>query len=370
MTEPLDLLARLRAWSYQRQQLARAAPEPAAALRAVVAVYSTHPTAPLALRARSAALDAASFGALEQRREVVRLPAMRQSIFLLPTEIAARVFAATRLPLEQHARRLAYAGLDGDEYARLKPLVLEAAGEPITPSGLQAALAMDARATMALRVMAREGLVLRLGSSLRTDHLRWVATAAWLGQPLEDADPAAALAWLGEAYLRAYGPARVADFAWWSGVPRRRAAAALAGVRVVDVGGGLLLPADEQAAFERIAPLDPAAVDVVPKWDSYTMGHAPDGRQRLVDDAHLPRAYSTTDTRVGATAGDGLPLVLQGGRAVASWSHRFAGQRLAVTVTPFADDALPPASYAGLFEEIGRLLDASAVEVVAGAAAS
>src|SRR5205823_3627579 len=140
-------------------------------------------------------------------------------------------------------------------------------------------------------------------------------------------------------YLRGYGPARVADFAWWAGVPRRRAAAALAGARVVDVGGGLLLPADEQDAFERVAPLDPAAVDVLPKWDAYTMGHAPDGRQRLVDDAHLALAYSTASTRVGATAGDGLPLVLQGGRAVASWSHRFEGQRVRVTVTPFRNAA-------------------------------
>jgi hypothetical protein len=135
-------------------------------------------------------------------------------------------------------------------------------------------------------------------------------------------------------------------------------------VRVVDVGGGLLLPADEQDAFERIAPLDPAAVDVLPKWDAYTMGHAPDGRQRLVDDAHLARAYSTAGTRVGATAGDGLPLVLKGGRAVASWSHRFEGQRLRVTVTPFESDALPPASHAGLFEDVGRLLEANQVAAV------
>jgi hypothetical protein len=35
---------------------------------------------------------------------VLRIPAMRQSTFLVPAETAPRVFAATRLPMEKHAR--------------------------------------------------------------------------------------------------------------------------------------------------------------------------------------------------------------------------------------------------------------------------
>ena len=47
MTETLDMPRRLQAWSYLRQQLGRAASGPVEALRGVVAVYSSHPTAPL-----------------------------------------------------------------------------------------------------------------------------------------------------------------------------------------------------------------------------------------------------------------------------------------------------------------------------------
>jgi hypothetical protein len=82
-------------------------------LRDVVAVYSSHPTAPLALLSRSTSFDAEHLGELEQRREVFRIPAMRQSIFLVPAETAPRIFAATRLPLEMHARRLRYGRLLG-----------------------------------------------------------------------------------------------------------------------------------------------------------------------------------------------------------------------------------------------------------------
>ena len=361
MTRPLDTPRRLRAWSYLRQQLGRAASGPSEALRSVVAVYSSHPTAPLSLLSRSSSLDAQRFNEMEQRREVVRIPAMRQSIFLVPAETASLIFAATRLPMEQHAKRLKYAGLDWDAYARIKPLVLEHTQEPITASGLQKALKMHSSAVMALKVMAREGLVLRLASNPRTDNLRYVATEAWLGDQLEEQDPTDSLKWLAEQYLGGYGPARVEDFAWWSGIPRRRASAALSDASVVDIGGGLLLPSHHQTAYEGVEPVDRDALDVLPKWDAYTMGHAPDGRGRLVDDQHLSRAYSGAGG--AATSGDGLPLVLRGGRAVASWSHRFMANRMLVEVTPFEPDVLPLRLCERAFDEVGELLGAPAVEV-------
>lgn len=338
MTESIDLTLRLRAWSYRRQCLGRTAREPAEALRSVVAVYSSHPTAPLSLLSRSQSFDVQSLSEMEQRREVLRIPAMRQSIFLIPAETAPYIFAATRLPLEKHALRLRYAGLDWDSYTRLKSQVLAHTQEPITASSLRKALNADESLVIALHTMAREGLVIRLGSSLRADALRYVATEAWLGHPLE-------------------------DFAWWSGITRRQARAALADASIVDIGDGLLLPADQQTEFEHVEPIDPDAVDILPKWDAYTMGHAPDGRQRLVDDGHLGYAYSTTGSKSGATAGDGMPLVLLGGRAVARWSHRYEGARMLVEVAPFEPGSLPRGMYEHIFDEVGKLLGATA-EVV------
>ena len=90
---------------------------------------------------------------------------------------------------------------------------------------------------MVARVLAREGRVLRVGHSLRTDQLEYVATAAWLGQELEGVDRSEALEWLAREYLRAFGPARGVDFAWWAGVPRRSAAAALARLKTLESSG-------------------------------------------------------------------------------------------------------------------------------------
>src|SRR5437868_4318347 len=88
----MQLVERLSAWSYRRQLFDCACTEPFGALRSVIGVYSTHPTAPLALLARCADLTPGAFTALEQRRHAVRLPAMRGSGFLLPRETAHLIF--------------------------------------------------------------------------------------------------------------------------------------------------------------------------------------------------------------------------------------------------------------------------------------
>jgi Winged helix DNA-binding domain len=354
----VNVTERLRSWTYRRQGLGRAGAEPLETLRSIIAVYSTHPTAPLALGARCTALQPKDFTEMEQRRRVVRLPAMRQSAFMLPTETAARVFAATRLALEKHAGRLQFGGLDFESYARLTPKVLECLSKPSTPGELRQCFPSEADVSMVARVLAREGRVLRLGASLRTDQLKYVATEAWLGRPLDDVDRQESLVWLASEYLRAFGPARLADFAWWAGTTRRAASAALEPLETAERDGLLMLSGDCDA-FDRVEPVAAEAIDVLPKWDSYTMAYAPDGRQRLVDDRFLRRAYTSVSGSPGATAGDGMPLVLRSGRAVASWSHRFEGNRLKVRVAPFEGQHLSDSA----FDAVGQVLSASTVEV-------
>lgn len=365
MTNPNNRLTqKLQSWSYQRQHLNRAVSDPAEALRNIIGVYSSHPTAPLALLSRSASFDTTHLGAMEQRREAIRIPAMRQSIFLVPTTIASRLFAATHQPMEKFAGNLRYAGLDWEQYAQLKQRILEHTQEPLTADALQQAIQIDAKLMTAVRLMGYEGLMLRVGSSLRTDRLLYVSTAAWLGQPLEELDAQESLTWLAQEYLRCYGPARIKDFAWWSGTTNRRATAALSTADVIDIGGGLLLPSDLQSAFESVAPIATEAIDVLPKWDSYTMGYASDGRQRLLDDQHLIHAYTNATTQgKGGTSGDGLPLLLRAGRAVATWSHRFTGNRMSVQVVPFEQGSIQPELYEHAFDEVGKLLGATSVEV-------
>ncbi len=127
---------------------------------------------------------------------------------------------------------------------------------------------------------------------------------------LDAGDEEKALAWLAGEYLNAFGPIRVTDFAWWAGVKKPAAAAALEGHKTVDLGEGLLLPAAQQKAFEAVKR-PKGTLDLLPKWDSYTMGLMPDGRQRFVHPDVQKQAYSP--------AGDGNPVVLVDGQVAGTW---------------------------------------------------
>ena len=73
---------------------------------------------------------------------------------------------------------------------------------------------------------------------------------------------------------------------------KERAVAALGSVETVEVGDGYLLPSGDRGAFEAVKALERGSVDLLPKWDCYTMGYAPDGRRRFVHPEAQARVYT------------------------------------------------------------------------------
>ncbi len=295
-------------------------------------VYSSHPSAPLSLRARARSFDAETFRRLDAERRALRLPAMRGSIHLLPRASAHLAFRAVPEPPSGLKQRLRYFGIPEERYALLREAVLAVATEPMTARELGRELrertGYDGSPTPVLAGMAREGVLLRVGAEgLGSNALRYVAARSWLGGDLPHADPDGALAWLAGEYLRAFGPARVEDFRWWAGVPKGRAAAALESVETVEPEAGYLLRAEDREAFEAAEAPGPSAVDLLPKWDCYTMGYAPDGRGRFV--------HPEVQDRVYTPAGDGLGVVLVGGTAAGAWEARFSGRVMRVRLGMF-----------------------------------
>jgi hypothetical protein len=295
---------RLSAWTHERQHLGRAAPNGAAALKAVIAVYSAHPSAPLSLHARAAKLDAAAF----RRLDAVRLPAMRQSIHLLPRKTAHLAFRATPAPASDRAKRFRHFGLTDARYAELRAQILKAAAEPLTQEALREAAEAGAKEIKgASAQMTRDGDLVRVAAGgLRSNELRYVAP------DIAEADADEALAWLAGEYLRAFGPARAKDFTWWTGAAARRAKAALAEHATEELDDGLLILATDVKAFEKVKALK-GSVDLIPKWDCYQMGYAPDGRDRFAHPDVVKRCY---DFR-----GDGRPVILVDGEAAGTWER-------------------------------------------------
>ena len=327
----MEPTARLRAWTYRRLRLGDPAASPEEALRAVVAVYSAHPTAPLALAARIRGMRAEDFRDMERRRAALRIPGMRGTMFLAPRETAGRLFAPFDVNRASLARRLNRGGLTEPAFSAIAARVVAAASVPLLPRELRDAAGVEGvEMSLVLRVLRNEGVMLAVPDrSLRAANLRYVRVDEWAPGSLDVADVSQALIGVAGDYLRAYGPVRPADFGWWTGLPARTAAAALAVHDTVDVGAGLLLAREDEAAYSDARP-PRNRVDLLPKWDPYTMGFAPDGRARLVHPDNQRLIYvqkgvvAPGQPNIGLP-GDGYPVVLVDGEAVGTWNLTLKG---------------------------------------------
>ena len=158
---------------------------------------------------------------------------------------------------------------------------------------------------------------------------RLIAARAWLPGAAHDvADEEAALAHVVRSHLRAFGPARLADVAQWSGLAVRALRRGLDGideiVRYEDERGrdlfdlpGAPLPDEEVPAPPRLLPM----------WDETLLAYAE--RDRV-----LPEVYRK---RVIVKAGDVLPtFTVDGLVAGLWWAEATADTRPRIVLEPFA----------------------------------
>ena len=317
--------------------------DPLEVARSLVCLHATDAvTVFLAIQARSDGVAPADVeSALYDDRSLVRLLAMRRTLWAVPRELLPVVFAAaTKAVAATQRRRLE--GFVRDSGVSTRP------GAWITRAGNAAVAAVAARGeamttevtqdvpllakklrfgsgrweveqsagARVLPQMAMEGRLVR-GRPRGTwisPQFRWVTTEDWLGGPIEELDVAAAQVELLRRWLAAFGPATEADMRWWTGWTLRETRAALAAVphTEVDLGGatGYVLDGD----LEPMPPPEPSAA-LLPTLDPTTMGW----KER---DWYLgPHGPTLFDSN-----GNAGPTVWWDGRVVGGWSQRRDGE--------------------------------------------
>jgi hypothetical protein len=324
--------------------------DPVEVARSMLALHSSDaPTVYLAAlaRMRSGSLDDVS-AALYEQRSLVRVMGMRRTVFVVPVELMPVVVAAcgeavaarersrllailaemadlSDLPDGQdvagwleHAEAAALAGLAMRGEARASDL---AGDDPRldTELVLNVGKAYEGRqkvASRVLTVLAAEGRIVRSRpvGSWRSSQYRWCLTEQWITGPQRTWSVAQAQAELARRWLASFGPATVADFRWWSGLPAGAVKKAFAQLDLaeVDLDGlpGVVLAED-------LDPVDPTEpwVALLPALDSTPMGWK--HREWYLGE-HGPRLFDTT--------GNVGPTIWCDGRIVGGWTQRESGE--------------------------------------------
>jgi hypothetical protein len=314
------------------------------ATRGVLALHATDPASVfLSARARVESCKIADVErALYEARTLVRLLAMRRTLFVVPVEIVPIVLAAASKAVASRERRktvqlLEQAGISKSadrwltraEKATLA--ALDARGEAVASELSSDVPALRERihygagkkwegyftvATRTLTVLSAEGRIVRARprGSWISNQYRWTPMARWLRGDVEELPTADAQAELARLWLAAFGPATAADLKWWTGwtvADTRRALAAIGAVEVeLDGATGLVLPDD----LEPVAPPEPW-VALLPALDPTVMGWS--GREWYLGE-HRAAVFDR--------AGNAGPTVWCDGRIVGAWAIRDDGE--------------------------------------------
>jgi hypothetical protein len=291
-------------------------------------------------RLREPSLEAVDL-ALYRERRLLRMLAMRRTLFVVPVEDAPVLQAGASVGVARVERRrteqmVARLGIDDvGAWLRLAEAELLAALETrgeATPQELardvpelQRRLRVNVgkpyeseigMASRMLLLLAVEGRVVRTRprGSWISSQFRWAPIERWLGAPLRRIPGEEARAELVRRWLARFGPATEADIRWWTGWAARDARAALAAVGAVEVdldsGIGFVLSSD----VEEVGAAPPW-VALLPALDPTTMGWR-DRRWYLGD--YGPRLFDT--------AGNAGPTIWVDGRIVGGWAIREDGE--------------------------------------------
>ena len=312
------------------------AASPEAVADALVALHSTDAaTVYLSALARLEKPDTAEVErALYDDRTLVRMHGMRQTLFVVPADLAPVVQASTTREMWAKERRAllksaADAGLDATLLDRVEAETVAEVTRRGSATGAELGKAVPGlrdkvlygkgtkweawqpASGRVLRVLGFDGAVVRgrpVGSWLSSQH-RWEPGKGHAQIAVADAQAELARRW-----LHAFGPATEADLRWWTGwkaTDARKALKVIGAVEVALTGGtGFVLPDD----LDPVAPAEPWAA-LLPALDPTAMGWQ--GRDWYLPEAIRPRLFDR--------AGNVGPTVWWDGEVVGGWAQRTDG---------------------------------------------
>ena len=328
-------VTKLRAWWWHRQGLDGGlhSADPAQTLRRsgwARSVGGANPYLSLFARAGTSreAADAAAVAL-----DICELPSARGCTYVLPREHFALGLHVGKGAPEGDLRTLEKLGVARKEIDALCVAVLGVldAGKPLDPAQIKDAVGDAVRnlgeegrkrgqsttLPAALGLLQAAGEIRRVPANGRLDQQRY-SYVRWT-PPRTDLSDAEARTELARLYLDWTSPASLAHFRWFSGFSAATAKAAVADLELVDLGEGLLAPAEIAKSYDGYA---------TPRKPSYALVASIDALillrrdvAAMIDEADAARTLPGERQRIGGIADLPDHAIVDRGRLVGLWQY-------------------------------------------------
>lgn len=307
--------------------------------------HSSDPaTVYLSARARVSAFKQGDLeAALYENKSLVRILAMRRTMFVVPVELAPMLHYSSTVALMSAERRrlenmVESSGIAEDGASWVSEMTertldaLRKRGEAVATDLTKdvpelgekitfykkdgSVLTRVGMSTRILFLLAAEGRILRgrpKGSWVSSLY-RWAPMDDWLGGPMPEMSKPEAQSALLARWLATFGPGTELDMKWWTGWPVTQVRAALATIGAAEVelegGTGYVLPNDPGPG-DTVEPW----VALLPSLDPTTMGWK---ERDWYLGPHAPRLFDTN--------GNAGQTIWVDGRIVGGWGQRRTGE--------------------------------------------
>jgi len=258
------------------------------------------------------------------KRRLGKIRCVRRTIHILPEETIPLAYVATkRKLLKDTAAFLEFRGVSTDEYEATSKRILEILkGKEMTTSEIKGILGPEPNISAIVEQMCDQGLL-----------IRGRPTRGWRGKvqnysrfdeyfpnlDLGRIEEVEAIPLLVHQYLRSFGPATENDIAWWMGIGKGQARAALHSIQgqteqitISDLDGTFILLKSDEKRLNNTKTQDMQTVNLLPILDPYLMGYKI--RDRYLSPEHREYVFDR--------GGNATTTILLDGKVVGVWDFQ------------------------------------------------
>jgi hypothetical protein len=264
-------------------------------------------------------------------KTIIRTWPMRGTLhFVAAEDVRWLLELLTPRIVAQSARRHKQLGLDEAIFLQSYKALVKAmqGGQQLTREEAYEALEQAGISTIGQRgygILQRAGMDKLICFGVRRDKQpTFVLLDEWLPSSKTFAREEA-LAEVAQRYFTGHGPATIADFMWWTGLPAAEARAGLEMAKPQLISETIEGQTYWLSPHKPTLKPDPDTVYLLPGFDEYLLGYK--DRSAVLEAQYVPYIWP----------GGGMfsPTVVLDGRVVGAWKRTFKKNTVVVTVTPF-----------------------------------